>query len=139
MGVFVLVACPDTALLDSRDFLSPVITAFEAELAFSPGGVWTPGGYRIGFGAAAAVPTDVPSGGAEEAPFSLLTGMLVGSMHRAAPGGSCGASESRQLTARPPLFPPHPPRAARLTHLAPRRLSASAAWLPRAGRARWRR
>ena len=49
-----LVACPHTALLDSRDFLAPMITVFEAELAFAPGAVWTPGQYRTGFGAGAA-------------------------------------------------------------------------------------
>jgi len=47
--VFVLVACPQTALLDSRDFLAPIITVFEAELAFTPGSSWQPGTYRTGF------------------------------------------------------------------------------------------
>ncbi|GBG78301.1 hypothetical protein CBR_g26331 [Chara braunii] len=32
--VFVLVACPQTALLDSKEYYAPVITPFEAELAF---------------------------------------------------------------------------------------------------------
>jgi hypothetical protein len=31
-----------------------MITVFEAELAFAPGAVWTPGLYRTGFGAGAA-------------------------------------------------------------------------------------
>ena len=48
MEVFVLVACPQTALLDSRDFLAPIITVFEAELAFT-GSAWKPGTYRSGF------------------------------------------------------------------------------------------
>jgi diphthamide biosynthesis protein 2 len=47
--VFVLVACPQTALLDSREFLAPIITVFEAELAFTPGSAWQPGAYRTGF------------------------------------------------------------------------------------------
>ena len=46
--VFVLVACPQTALLDSREFLTPIITVFEAELAFT-GSAWQPGAYRSGF------------------------------------------------------------------------------------------
>jgi len=33
--VFVYVSCAQTALLDSKDFLAPVITPFEAVLAFS--------------------------------------------------------------------------------------------------------
>lgn len=32
--VFVYVSCAQTALLDSKDFLAPVITPFEAVLAF---------------------------------------------------------------------------------------------------------
>ncbi|KAL7265511.1 hypothetical protein ACSBR1_003314 [Camellia fascicularis] len=33
--VFVYVSCAQTALLDSKEFLSPVITPFEAMIAFS--------------------------------------------------------------------------------------------------------
>ena len=33
--VFVYVSCAQTALLDSKEFLAPVITPFEAMLAFS--------------------------------------------------------------------------------------------------------
>ena len=44
-----MVACPQTALLDSREFLAPIITVFEAELAFTPGSEWQPGAYRTGF------------------------------------------------------------------------------------------
>ena len=46
--VFVLISCPQLALLDSRDFYAPVITPFEAELAFIPDRTWT-GSYSIGF------------------------------------------------------------------------------------------
>ena len=55
-----LVACPHTALRDSRDFLAPIITAFEAELAFTPGAAWTPGQYRTGFPDAPPPPADRP-------------------------------------------------------------------------------
>ena len=37
VGAFVLVACPQTALLDDREYLRPVLTPFEAELAFLGG------------------------------------------------------------------------------------------------------
>ena len=33
IDVFVLVACPENSLLDSRDFFKPVITPYELELA----------------------------------------------------------------------------------------------------------
>ncbi len=33
-------------LLESRDYLAPIITAHEAQLAFSPGAQWT-GDYRL--------------------------------------------------------------------------------------------
>lgn len=39
--VFVLVACAQTVLLDSKEYLAPVITPFEAELAFVEGKEWT--------------------------------------------------------------------------------------------------
>eukprot|EP00173_Palmaria_palmata_P003071 Plantae.Rhodophyta-Palmaria_palmata.ctg31972.p1 GENE.Plantae.Rhodophyta-Palmaria_palmata.ctg31972~~Plantae.Rhodophyta-Palmaria_palmata.ctg31972.p1 ORF type:complete len:151 (+),score=39.66 Plantae.Rhodophyta-Palmaria_palmata.ctg31972:40-453(+) len=34
MDAFILVACPQNALVDGRDHLRPVITPFEAEVAF---------------------------------------------------------------------------------------------------------
>ncbi|KAJ3671511.1 hypothetical protein LUZ60_007590 [Juncus effusus] len=46
--VFVYVSCAQTALLDSKDFLSPVITPFEATLAFAKGREWT-GVYLLDF------------------------------------------------------------------------------------------
>ncbi|XP_078434777.1 diphthamide synthesis DPH2 family protein [Wolffia australiana] len=46
--VFVYVSCAQTALLDSKEFLSPVITPFEAMLAFQRGRQWT-GEYDIDF------------------------------------------------------------------------------------------
>ncbi|KAJ3151843.1 Diphthamide biosynthesis protein 2 [Irineochytrium annulatum] len=36
IDAFVLVACPENSLLDSRDFLRPIVTPFELELALSP-------------------------------------------------------------------------------------------------------
>ncbi|KAF3330893.1 diphthamide biosynthesis protein 2 [Carex littledalei] len=46
--VFVYVSCAQTALLDSKDFLAPVITPFEALLAFTKGRQWT-GEYLLDF------------------------------------------------------------------------------------------
>ena len=39
--VFVIVACAQTVLLDSKEYLAPLITPFEAELAFVDGKEWT--------------------------------------------------------------------------------------------------
>ncbi|MQL83662.1 hypothetical protein Taro_016169, partial [Colocasia esculenta] len=46
--VFIYVSCAQTALLDSKEFLAPVITPFEAMLAFQRGSRWT-GEYVIEF------------------------------------------------------------------------------------------
>ncbi|GAB2300274.1 hypothetical protein Dimus_034309 [Dionaea muscipula] len=46
--VFVYVSCEQTTLLDSKEFLAPVITPFEAMLAFSSGSQWT-GAYTMEF------------------------------------------------------------------------------------------
>ncbi|QDZ22484.1 diphthamide synthesis protein [Chloropicon primus] len=76
--VFVLISCPQLALLDSREFYSPVITPFEAELAFVPGRSWT-GTYTIGFDSLLQQ-ADPADGGSEEGEegggpsFSLIKG-----------------------------------------------------------------
>lgn len=46
--VFVLVADPEGLVLDSRDYYAPLITPWEAHLAFTPGAAWT-GEYRTDF------------------------------------------------------------------------------------------
>ncbi|KAF5190188.1 2-(3-amino-3-carboxypropyl)histidine synthase subunit [Thalictrum thalictroides] len=46
--VFVYVSCAQTALLDSKEFFAPVITPFEAILAFRRGSQWT-GSYVLEF------------------------------------------------------------------------------------------
>ena len=50
IGAFVLVSCELTALIDGRDYLQPVLTPWEASVAFGPGGGkdWT-GDVRLGF------------------------------------------------------------------------------------------
>jgi diphthamide biosynthesis protein 2 len=47
--VFVLVACAQTVLLDSKEYLAPLITPFEAELAFVEGKEWT-GAFNLELG-----------------------------------------------------------------------------------------
>lgn len=48
VDVFVLVADPEGLILDSREYYAPLITAYEAHVAFSPGAQWT-GTYRLDF------------------------------------------------------------------------------------------
>ncbi|KAL5718444.1 hypothetical protein ACHQM5_011345 [Ranunculus cassubicifolius] len=46
--IFIYVSCPQTALLDSKEFFSPIITPFEAILALKRGSQWT-GKYVLEF------------------------------------------------------------------------------------------
>ncbi len=46
--MFVLVACPQTVLIDSKEYLAPVITPYEAEMAFVEGKEWT-GAFSLEF------------------------------------------------------------------------------------------
>ncbi|KAI5062127.1 hypothetical protein GOP47_0022666 [Adiantum capillus-veneris] len=46
--IFVLVACAQTALLDSKEYMVPVITPFEAMIAWKRGSDWT-GEYSLDF------------------------------------------------------------------------------------------
>ena len=74
IGVFVLVSCPQIALIDSRDYYAPIITPFEAMLAFVPGQDWT-GKYSISFNDLLDAPLDIDSGsGVEEPTYSLIQG-----------------------------------------------------------------
>jgi len=45
---FVLVACPENSLIESRDFFKPIITPFELEVALGPEGTW-PSHYMLDF------------------------------------------------------------------------------------------
>ena len=92
IDVFVLVACPENSLLDSRDFYRPVVTPFELAVACSAGEGWT-GSVELDFRAllpsvaeqlAAAPPTAAE---VEEGSFSLITGT-----YRAAAGGAGAAA-----------------------------------------------
>ncbi|KAL2651594.1 hypothetical protein R1flu_019722 [Riccia fluitans] len=77
--VFVLVACPQTALIDNREYLAPLLTPFEAELAFIEGNQWT-GAYALEFNSNLGFPTtseksDETKG--EEPRFSFFSGGYV--------------------------------------------------------------
>ncbi|KAE9605385.1 hypothetical protein Lal_00025328 [Lupinus albus] len=73
--IFVYVSCAQTALLDSKEYLSPVITPFEATIAFSRGSQWT-GAYAMDFGDLINN-TPLEVGKQKEARFSFLQGGYV--------------------------------------------------------------
>ncbi|KAK6261380.1 hypothetical protein QUC31_007196 [Theobroma cacao] len=74
--VFIYVSCAQTALLDSKEFLAPVITPFEALLAFNRGSQWT-GTYVMEFrDLINSSPLEVKKQ-PEEARFSFLKGGYV--------------------------------------------------------------
>ncbi|KAL2556645.1 diphthamide synthesis DPH2 family protein [Forsythia ovata] len=74
--VFVFVSCAQTALLDSKEFLAPVITPFEAMVALSRGSQWT-GEYVIEFSDLIASCSFEVKKQSEEARFSFLKGGYV--------------------------------------------------------------
>lgn len=74
--VFIYVSCAQTALLDSKEFLAPIITPFEAMLAFNRGSQWT-GAYMTEFrDLLGSTPVEVNEQ-SEEARFSFLHGGYV--------------------------------------------------------------
>lgn len=97
IGVYVLVACAQTALIDSRDYYQPVLTVFEAELAFGDR-PW-PGHLRLDSGALAEAAT--AEGGAaaarggeeEEARFSMVRGAYVAATASEGEGGAASVGD----------------------------------------------
>ncbi|XP_022158398.1 2-(3-amino-3-carboxypropyl)histidine synthase subunit 2 isoform X2 [Momordica charantia] len=75
-GVFIYVSCAQTALMDSKEYLAPVITPFEATLAFSRGSQWT-GAYVMEFQDLIYFSTPKEGNRSDEARFSFLQGGYV--------------------------------------------------------------
>ncbi|XP_020227460.1 2-(3-amino-3-carboxypropyl)histidine synthase subunit 2 isoform X2 [Cajanus cajan] len=73
--VFLYVSCAQTALLDSKEYLAPVITPFEAMIAFNRGSQWT-GAYVMEFRDLINLP-EMEVIDQEEARFSFLKGGYV--------------------------------------------------------------
>ncbi|XP_054783146.1 uncharacterized protein LOC129290412 [Prosopis cineraria] len=90
--VFVYVSCAQTALLDSKEYLAPVITPFEATIAFSRGSQWT-GSYVMEFRDLIHLP-QVEAKNQEEARFSFLQGGYVEDIY-----GHENAEEDREALA----------------------------------------
>ena len=57
IDVFVLVACPENTMVDSREFYTPIVSPFDVELALVPDRTWT-GAYTTDFNRILA--TDLP-------------------------------------------------------------------------------
>ncbi|KAJ4896199.1 diphthamide synthesis DPH2 family protein [Raphanus sativus] len=78
--VFIYISCAQTALLDSKEFMAPVITPFEANLAFSRGSEWT-GAYLMHFQDviinSSKPESEAESGSEEEPRFSFFQGGYV--------------------------------------------------------------
>eukprot|EP01018_Ginkgo_biloba_P015439 Gb_13963 [translate_table: standard] len=75
-NVFVYVACAQTSLLDSKEFLAPLITPFEAVLAFRRGSQWT-GSYFLDFEKLLEHPVAVAKNECEKVRFSFIKGGYV--------------------------------------------------------------
>ncbi|CAH9127344.1 unnamed protein product [Cuscuta epithymum] len=82
--VFVFVSCAQTALLDSKEFLAPIITPFEAMLAFNRGSQWT-GEYVTEFRDLLASSLVEVNDQSEEARFSFLHGGYVEDLNKKDP------------------------------------------------------
>ncbi|XP_024931113.2 uncharacterized protein LOC107405985 [Ziziphus jujuba] len=74
--IFIYVSCAQTALLDSKEYLAPVITPFEAMLAFNRGSEWT-GAYVMEFQDLINSSPLVSRNQSKEARFSFLKGAYV--------------------------------------------------------------
>lgn len=74
--VFVYISCAQTALLDSKEFLAPIITPFEAMLAFNRGSQWT-GAYTMEFRDLMNLPSFEAENEVDEPRFSFLQGGYV--------------------------------------------------------------
>ncbi|WOH11620.1 hypothetical protein DCAR_0831110 [Daucus carota subsp. sativus] len=74
--VFIYVSCAQTALLDSKEFLAPVITPYEAMLAFSRNTQWT-GAYVMEFQQLISSTQTGVRSPSKEARFSFIQGGYV--------------------------------------------------------------
>jgi diphthamide biosynthesis protein 2 len=78
IDVFCLVACPTNAILDSREYMKPIVTPWELMLALSDGD-WNVDQYELDITRVANQIKNVEVGVSEEPRFSLLTGTFASS------------------------------------------------------------
>ncbi|KAG1744907.1 putative diphthamide synthesis protein-domain-containing protein [Suillus paluster] len=78
---FILIACPENSVIDAKEFLRPIVTPFELEVALQAEGTWS-GRYVLDFGKLLAGDSDTDLGAIDEdngddpdqPTFSLVTG-----------------------------------------------------------------
>ncbi|KAJ7086396.1 putative diphthamide synthesis protein-domain-containing protein [Mycena belliarum] len=87
---FVLVACPENSLVEARDFLRPIITPFELEVALQAEQSWT-GRYVLDFERLLAESRADDSDDPDQPVFSLITGKY---RHAKRFGGSVKGKEA---------------------------------------------
>jgi len=77
VDVFVLIACAQQSVIDCKEFLQPVLTPLELEMALFPSmNPWSPGAYATDFSNLLDRQIDEYVGSGEPV-FSLATGTLV--------------------------------------------------------------
>ncbi|KIP03700.1 hypothetical protein PHLGIDRAFT_25997 [Phlebiopsis gigantea 11061_1 CR5-6] len=99
---FVLVACPENSLVEAKEFLRPIITPYELEVALQPEPTWT-GRYVLDFGKLAlAEGNDASTGSGSDADndedadkpmFSLVSGTYRTAKRFGAGAETAGAVE----------------------------------------------
>ncbi|KAJ2160628.1 Diphthamide biosynthesis protein 2 [Coemansia sp. RSA 552] len=88
---YVLVACPENSLVDSREFFQPVVTPHELLLALARDTEWS-GNYITDFHGFLDAQALVDVEGSDEPHFSMVTGQLKHSRRYHAPGTSVAGS-----------------------------------------------
>lgn len=96
IDAFVLVACQQNTLMDSKDFYKPIVTPYELQLALAPTDEWT-GELKTDFRevlpaltkTTLALAVDDERGGTDDSPFfSLVTGTYKSSSRAETPSSS---------------------------------------------------
>jgi len=104
---FVLVACPENSLVEAKDFLRPIITPYELEIALQSQLKWT-GRYELDFGKLAHDASDIvierdgTPGNAEDEDkpmFSLVTGQYRQAKRYGLPADSSDKLDEREPSA----------------------------------------
>lgn len=105
---FVLIACPENSVIDSKEFLRPIVTPFELEVALQAEGTWS-GRYVLDFEKILAgnsendigTPTEDNGGDPDQPTFSLVTGKYRQAKRYGAEGNETVTEEtSAALTLR---------------------------------------
>lgn len=104
VDIFVMIAAPEGLILDSREYYAPIISAYEAHVAFSPGQNWT-GTYRLDFQCLLQQGEDdehAQTGTSSDSPrMSLLDGQLYGGSESVSAAKIVDSTPNLSLAVRP--------------------------------------